>query len=149
MPTAVRRIHVNVPTEQVWDFLQTPGSIVEWWPDCVEIHDVTRRGDGEVTFGWTDKPAAVTCHGEIVETVEVPGKSLVLHLVGDLCGDLHWRISSENGGTDLVFESDYDLPVRALLPFLSPFRILTFQQDEADKIAEKIREHFDHESSRR
>ena len=145
MATAVRNLHVNAPAEQVWEYLQTPGSIVEWWPDCEEIHDITRRSDGALTFKWTDKPAGVSCHGEIAETVEEPGKTLALHLTGDLCGDLHWRVRGENGGTDLVLESDYDLPVRSLIPFLSPVRILTFQQDEADAIVEKVREHFNGE----
>lgn len=142
MATAIRSLHVNATAAQVWEYLQTPANIVEWWPDCEEVHDVVRRDDMHLSLKWTDKPAGVLCHGEIAETIEEPGKALDLRLTGDLCGELHWQIRGENGSTDIVFESDYDLPVRSLIPILSPVRILNFQQDEADRIVEKVCEHF-------
>ena len=143
MSIAVRSMHLNALAEQVWDYVQAPANIVKWWPDCEEIRDVTRGNDGTVRFRWTDRPAGVVCHGEMAETVEEPGKRLHLHLTGDLCGDLRWRVQCENGGSLLTFESDYDLPVRSLVPFLSAARILAFQQDEADAVMQKVREHFD------
>lgn len=142
MGIAVRNMHLSATAEQVWDYLRSPQSILEWWPDCEEIHDVTRPSDGGLHFKWTDRPAGVCCHGDVTETIDEPAKSLLLHLSGDLHGDIRWHVQGENGGAGVVFQSDYDLPVRSLIPFLSASRILTFQQDEADAIAQKVREHF-------
>jgi hypothetical protein len=84
----------------------------------------------------------VLCRGATTETEEAPGKAMRLHLTGDLCGDMRWLVQPENAGSRIVFVSDYDLPVRSLVPYLSPVRILTFQEDEADAIIERVREHF-------
>lgn len=142
MARAARSVHVEATVEQVWDYLRDPKSIVEWWPNCTEIHNVQACADGGCTFKWTNKPGGVTCCGEIAEFVSDPDDGIVLHLAGDICGELHWRARRENGGTQVTFDSDYDLPVRALIPYLSPVRLLTFQQQEADEIAAKVREHF-------
>jgi uncharacterized protein YndB with AHSA1/START domain len=140
--TTVRRIYVVATAEQVWDYLQTPKNIVDWWPNCEEIHAVRPLSEGGFVFKWTDKPAGVTCCGEIEETVVEPGEDLALHIAGDICGDIRWQVKQNEAGTHVTFESDYDLPVRALIPHLSPFRLLMFQQDEADAIMEKVTEHF-------
>jgi uncharacterized protein YndB with AHSA1/START domain len=142
MCIATRSLHVDAAAEQVWEYLRTPANMTEWWPDCEEIHDVARSDDGAVRFKWTDKPAGVVCHGETAETLEEPEKRLRLHLTGDLCGDLRWAVQDENGGSRLTFESDYDLPVRSLVPYLSAVRILNFQRDEADAVIRRVREHF-------
>jgi hypothetical protein len=142
MPTALRSIYVDAPVEQVREYLRTPASVVEWWPDCDEVHDVEQRSDGHVGFKWTDKPAGVVCHGETDETAQGSGEDILMRLSGDLCGDMSWRVQGENGGALVTFRSDYDLPVRSLIPYLSPVRLLRFQQDEADAIAAKIRAKF-------
>ena len=117
-------------------------NIVEWWPNCEEIHDVRPLSEGGFAFKWTDKPGGVTCRGEIEETVVEPGEGIALHIAGDICGDIRWRVQQNGGGTYVTFESDYDLPVRSLIPYLSPVRILMFQQHEADAIAKKVQERF-------
>lgn len=142
MSTATRSAFLSAPAGQVWDYLRTPGNMVEWWPDCEEIHGVARGDDGVIRFGWTDRPAGILCHGETAETEEEPGKTVRLHLTGDLCGDMRWMVQHENGGSRVIFISDYDLPVRSLVPYLSPVRILTFQEDEADVVIRRVREHF-------
>jgi hypothetical protein len=142
MSTVTRSAHLSVPAEQVWDYLRAPANMIEWWPDCEEIHDVARSENGVIQFGWTDRPAGVPCHGITTETEEEPGKALRLHLTGDLCGDMRWVVQRENGGSRVIFISDYDLPVRSLVPHLSPVRILTFQDDEADAIIRTLRERF-------
>lgn len=143
MATALRNIYAPVPAEQVRDYLRTPASIVEWWPDCNEIHDVVDCGEGGCAFKWTDRPAGVVCHGEIQEQVRGAGELIALHLSGDICGEMSWQVQPENGGTHVTFRSDYDLPVRSLIPYLSPVRLLRFQEDEADAIAARIRGKFE------
>ena len=141
MTTANRSVRVEAPADQVRDYLSTPNNIVEWWPDCVEIHDLIREPGG-YAFGWTDSPAGVPCHGEMRETVEGAGETIALRLTGDLHGLMTWRAEPEGGGTRVTFQSDYDLPVRALIPYLTPARLLRFQQDEADAVTAKVREKF-------
>jgi hypothetical protein len=135
-------MQVKATAEEVWDYLQTPRNIVEWWPDCEEIHDVRSLSGGGFAFKWTDKPAGVTCRGEIETVVRTPGEGLSLHVAGDIYGDMTWRVERKNGSTCVDFASDYDLPIRALIPYLSPVRLLRFQQDEADAIVAKVRERF-------
>lgn len=142
MATAARSIDIHATPEEVWEYLRTPANIVEWWPGCEAIHDVAPQSDGGFTFQWIDKPAGVTCRGEIEETIVEPGEGIRLHIGGDICGEMRWRVHRENGGVRVRFESDYDLPVRALIPHLSPIRILRFQEDEADAIANRLRQRY-------
>ena len=53
MATAVRSMYVKATAEEVWDYLQTPRNIVEWWPNCEEIHDGQRLSEGGFAFKWT------------------------------------------------------------------------------------------------
>jgi hypothetical protein len=55
-----------------------------------------------------------------------------------------WLVEREKGGARVTFASDCDLPVRALAPHLSAFRILRFQRDEADAIVANLAGHFKH-----
>ena len=142
MATAMRSMQVKATAEEVWDYLQTPGNIVEWWPNCEEIEDVRPLSEGRLAFKWTEKPAGVTCRGEIEAVVRTPGEGLSLHVAGDIYGDMSWRVERTNGSTRVDFASDYDLPIRALIPYLSPVRLLRFQQDEADAIVAQVRKRF-------
>jgi carbon monoxide dehydrogenase subunit G len=136
MATTHRSIHVEASASRVWDYLLTPESILEWWPGCVEIHSVAREGDGGYAVEWTNRPAGVMCRGEMVAACRPEGEGLAitLRVSGDLYGDMSWEVQGEGSGTRLTFRSDYDMPVRALIPYLSPYRILMYQQDEADAI---------------
>jgi hypothetical protein len=142
MGTAVRDIYVGAAAEQVWDFLQVPKNIVEWWPHCEAVRDGGPEDGGRFDFTWADKRGGIVCHEEIEQAEVVPGEGITLHLAGDICGDLHWRGRGENGGTRLTFVSDYSLPLRSLIAHISPIRLVAFEEHEADEIAASVRRHF-------
>ncbi|MCU0508185.1 MAG: SRPBCC family protein [Anaerolineae bacterium] len=143
MARALRSLHLGAPVDEVRDFLQEPANMLEWWPDCDEIDDLRVCDVGAIAFKYADKPAGVMCRGEVEERVVGDCGDVALHLTGDLHGDMRWRIEAEDGGTRVTFESDYDMPVRALIPYLSPVRLLRYQEDEADQVAAKLREKFE------
>jgi hypothetical protein len=143
MARAVRSLHVGARVEQVRDFLQVPTNMLEWWPDCDEIDDLEVCDVGAIAFKYADKPAGVVCRGEIEERVLEDCGDVTLRLSGDLHGTMRWHLEPEDGGARVTFESDYDMPVRALIPYLSPVRLLRYQEDEADQIATRLREKFE------
>jgi hypothetical protein len=134
---------LEAPVDEVRDFLQTPANMLEWWPDCDEIDDLEVCDVGAIAFKYADKPGGVACRGTIEERVLANGEDLALRLSGDLHGSMRWHLEPEDCGTRVTFESDYDMPVRALIPYLSPVRLLRYQEDEADQIAVRLREKFE------
>ena len=142
MARAMRSAYLETTAEDLWSFLEAPQNITEWWPNCVQIYDVKRSEDGRLAFKWVDRCGELALRGEVEEVVEQAGKRLAVHITGDIHGDMAWRLEPQNGGVKLDFESDYDLPVRSLIPFLSPVRLLTYQQDEADAIVARMRERY-------
>ena len=147
MPRAMRSAYLETTAEDLWSFLEAPQNITEWWPNCVQIYDVRRSEDGRLAFKWVDRCGELALRGEVEEVVEQAGKRLAVHITGDIHGDMAWRLEPQNGGVKLDFESDYDLPVRSLIPFLSPMRLLTYQQDEADAIVARMKERYSQQQS--
>jgi len=140
MATATIAMNVKAPADKVWAYLNATQNIADWWGNCTEVHQ--KADANSCCLEWRERISGVTLHADVVETMEQPGEQIRLHMCGDICGDILWQVRPQNGGTQVVLLSDYDLPVHRLAPYLSPYRLLTFQQTEAEAMAARIRARF-------
>ena len=117
------------------------GNLADWWPHCL-CFDGKRPLPG-YCFEWLDQKTHLALLAQIEEVLAQPGVGITFHLAGDICGDIVWRVRRENGGSAVGVAADYSLPLRRMLPFMSPVRAWRFQQDEADAMLARVQARFD------
>lgn len=142
MTTVAISMHVKATAEQVWEYLRSSRNIVEWWPNCAALEDVPPLSEGGFAFKWTGERGEAVLRSEVEEVLAEPGEGISVHLAGDICGTIRWRVRREDGGTRVVLQTDYAVRLRPLLMHLSPLRLLRFEQDEAAAIASRVVEQF-------
>ena len=111
---------VEAPVEAVWPIIRDVSTYSRWWRDFAE----TRRRndiDGVGAVVWIHAKSALPYHMyfEVEAISEKPPHLAAVQVRGDLNGEMVWKLSSEAGGTRLVFEETVTTG-KTLLTVLAP-----------------------------
>lgn len=107
------KIHVDAPVEVCWDIGSDPNRITEWQEGVLEVKDVTGKLD-RVGAGYT---GVLRIAGRKIESrweVSRVDKPRMVELTGSAPGGGMAKstllLEPAGGGTDLMYEIDYELP---------------------------------------
>jgi len=72
MVKAVKTITIKAPVEKVFDYINEPTNLPEFWPSLVEIKDVQKLPRGGTRKRWVYKMAGIRLEGISEGTEYVP-----------------------------------------------------------------------------
>ena len=138
MVTVTKTIAINAPVEKVFSYLDEPVNIPEVWPSLVEVSEVQRLPNGGTSFRWTYKMAGMRFEGAS-ETIEYAANHHTLvKSKGGIESMIKWTFQPEAGGTKVIFDADYTVPV-PLLGKLAEAFIVKQNEQEAETILANLK----------
>jgi ligand-binding SRPBCC domain-containing protein len=129
---------INAPVERVFAYISEPTNQVEIWPSLIEVKDVERLPGGGYSHSWVYKMAGVRMTGSTRTTEFVPNSRFVEVTEGGVSSTITWRFEPEDGGTRLVVETEYTVPV-PVLGRMAEALIVKMNQREAELIMANLK----------
>lgn len=114
-------IHIDVPVETVFDFLDDPHNHAEVTPSLAEVRNIEPLENGGKRVEHTYTMAGVSLDGELVEETHEENERMVFEMSGGLSGEITIETTVANGGTELTYSANYELPGRVLSSVTEPF----------------------------
>jgi len=121
MVTVSRSIHIDAPVEDVFAYLDDPRNHAEVTPSLAEVRNVEALDNGGKRVEHTYKMAGVGLDGELVERTHEENKRMVFEMRGGLEGEIEIETVEDDGGTELRYSAEYELPGRVLSAVATPF----------------------------
>jgi len=127
-----KSLQISAPIEQVFDYPLDPDNLPEIWPSLVEVKDIQRTPDGELSsYKWTYKMARMRFEGTTEITESIPNQRAVSKDSGGIQGTRIMTFESQEGGTLLTVDVEYIIPIPLVGKLADPF-ILRQNENEAD-----------------
>ena len=113
MAKVKKSIVIDASPEKVFDYVDKPAHLPEFWSSFVEAKDIERLPNGGTRFGWVYKMAGVRFEGTTETTEYVANQRLVTENNGGVSSTITWTFQADYGGTKVTFDADYtvNLPV--------------------------------------
>jgi uncharacterized membrane protein len=108
-----KSITINAPVEKVFGYVSKSSNLPEIWPSLCEIKDIKQLPDGSTTDRWTYKMAGMSLQGTS-STRYVENKSVISKTEGGVKSTQTWKFEPADGGTKVIFEVEYTVPVPVL-----------------------------------
>jgi uncharacterized protein YndB with AHSA1/START domain len=139
MTTIEKSIHIDVPPEKVFSYIDDPLHLPEIWPSMMEVEDIERLPNGGRRYEWEYKMAGMHFEG-ISETVTYePGRHVVEKNTGQIPSTFDWTFTPENGGTRLDLKTEYEIPKKVLGKLAEPF-VRRLNEREADTVLANLKD---------
>jgi uncharacterized protein YndB with AHSA1/START domain len=121
MPEFEHNIHIDAPIDTVFEYLLDPDTARAVNPSVHEMADIEEQADGGYRAKMTYKLLAVKTKGTLETVVVEPNEEVVYRFDGKgLNGTLTWRLTEQNGGTNVVEHGDYEMTGTVLDKVLEP-----------------------------
>ena len=114
-------ITVNRPLETVFDYLDRPENHAEVTPSLERSETVEQLDNGGKRARYVYQMAGITRDGYLTETVHEEGERMVFEMSGDITGEIDISFAATNGGTEVTYTAEYDLPGRVISRVAEPF----------------------------
>lgn len=113
-------VQIDADAETVFEFLDDPHNHAAVTPGLTDVRDVERLPNGGKRLSYTYRMAGVGIDGELVQTVHEPNERMRFELRGRLSGTIELSVTPANGGAELTYAAEYDLPENALTAIGAP-----------------------------
>lgn len=121
MPEFEHRIHIDAPPATIFEYLLDPETARAVNPSVHEMADIETQADGGYRAEMTYKLLAVETTGLLEAVVVEPDEEVVYRFDGvGLNGTLTWRLTEQDGGTEVVEHGDYEMTGTVLDKVLEP-----------------------------
>jgi uncharacterized protein YndB with AHSA1/START domain len=109
-----RDIHLQVPAELVFRYLDDPAHFTAFSPNISEISDIRRHPPENTKFSWVYKmmDTRLLCEAEVIEAK--PFQRLKIGFHGGMHGSMEWQLQPLKEGTHLQIRLDYTTPAPLL-----------------------------------
>ena len=107
-------ITIDAPIDEVFKFISKPTKLIEVWPSFIEAKDVVRLPNGGTKFNWKYKMAGMTFEGTSEDIDFINGERVVSKQEGGIDAKVTWQLQEEGGGTKVMLETEYTVPVPLL-----------------------------------
>ncbi|MFW6018319.1 MAG: SRPBCC family protein [Halapricum sp.] len=121
MLSVSRSIHIDAPVEEVFAYLDDPFNHVEVTPSLAAVRNVEPLDNGGKRVEHTYTMAGIGLDGELVERVHEENERMVFEMRGSLEGEIEIETTADDGGTELRYSAEYELPGRVLSAVATPF----------------------------
>lgn len=137
-----RTAFIQAPVEKVFDYLNDPRKLPEYWPGVIEVMDVQPLPNGGTCFKYFYKMAGVRLEGKSEDTEIIPLKRMVSVSSGGLDAKITWEVEPADGGTRVKFENIYTVPL-PVVGKIAETMLVRLNEHEADTIMTNLKVHME------
>jgi uncharacterized protein YndB with AHSA1/START domain len=133
-----KSIVIDAPVEEVFDYVEDPANIPEYWPSVVKIKEVDQLPNGGARMTAVYKMAGVRFNMESECVEYVPNQRTVYKSEGGVSSTLTWTYEPQNGGTEVTVENEYTVNLAVLRKLAQPF-LTRINENEAEAILANVK----------
>ncbi|WP_418284370.1 SRPBCC family protein [Halorubrum sp. DTA46] len=130
-------VHIDADVGAVFEFLDDPHNHAAVTPGLTDVRDVERLPNGGKRLSYTYRMAGLGIDGELVQVEHEPNERMRFELRGRLSGTIDLTFTPTNGGTELTYAAEYDLPENALTTVGEPV-IRRFNERQLRKTLDNV-----------
>lgn len=114
-------ITIDRPLEEVFAYLDRPENHAEVTPSLETSETVEQLDNGGKRASYVYQMAGITREGHLTETTHEEGERMVFEMSGDITGEIEFSFTAADGGTEVTYAAEYDLPGRVISRVAEPF----------------------------
>lgn len=138
-------IQVDRPLDEVFAYLDEPENHAEITPSLSEAETVEKLDNGGKRARYVYRMAGIAREGHLTETVHEENSRMTFELSGGITGEIDISFASVDGGTEVTYGAEYDLPGRVLAAVAEPFA-RRYNQRELETTLENLKTRLETES---
>ena len=146
MVSVSETIRIDRPVETVFEYLDDPRNHVEITPSLAEVRNIEPLENGGKRVEHTYKMAGIGLDGELVEQTHVENERLHFEMRGSLSGEIDIGLEPVDGGTEVRYSAEYDLPGRVLSEVAKPF-VRRYNERELSTTLENLKTRLESEAT--
>ena len=136
-----KEVWVNAPIEKIFDYINEPSNLPEFWPSLIEIKDVQSLPNGGYSARWVYKMAGMRFEGTGEYTQIIPNQWFVIKTKGGIRSTIIWTFRSKENRTRVTLTIEYNIPI-PLFGKLAEAIIVKMNEQEADLMMAHLRTRF-------
>ncbi len=133
-----KSVIVQAPIEKLFDYLNDPNKLTEYWPGMIEVKDVESLPNGGSCFKFTYKLAGIPMTGKSEDVEIVPLKRMVSVTHGGVESRVTWELEPAAVGTLVKLENEYKIPV-PLIANMAEGMLNKMAENEANAIIANLK----------
>jgi uncharacterized membrane protein len=113
MPRVRSGITINAPVEKVFEYISNPENIMEWWSNVTSVRDIAGKGEQQTwTFNYKVMGLGFTAKAKVIRSRLNYERRVESE--GGMDANWYWEFRPADGGTQLRWVIDYELPLPVL-----------------------------------
>ncbi len=133
-----KSILVKAPIEKVFNYLNDPKKLTEYWPGMIEVKDIEYLPNGGSCFNFVYNMAGIHLNCRSEDTEIIPLKKMVSVSTGGADATVIWELDKAEDGTKVLFDNEYTVPV-PVIGKLAEALIVKMNEKEADTILANLK----------
>jgi uncharacterized protein YndB with AHSA1/START domain len=137
MAKLIKTVTINAPIEDVFNYVEDPNHLPEFWSSLIEVSNVQRLPNGGTSNGWIYKMAGLRFDGSSVTTEYNPPHRWVYKTEG-IKSTQAWIFKADGNMTQVTFETEYNIPI-PLLGKLAEAFIVKMNEHEVETLLANLK----------
>lgn len=134
-----RKITINCPVDEVFDFVTNPDNWTKYVTSLVDVRDLSsHEAVPGTTFRWTYRILGMNFHGKGEVTENIKNKRFGLRMEGNFPINETYTFSKSERGTELSVEIEYDFPGK-IMSVVTNKVMEKLNKKEAENVLNKIK----------
>jgi uncharacterized protein YndB with AHSA1/START domain len=138
MAKIVKSTTIKAPADKIFEYVETPANVPEYWPSLLEVKDVEPLAGGGYKYGWVYKMAGIRFEGHTVTTEFIPNQRTVSESEGGVSSTVTWTYEAVDDGTKVTMEGDYTVHLPVLRKLAESF-LAKLNENEAETILANVK----------
>ena len=111
MTKLVKSIMVNAPAAKIFDYMNNPNNLPEFWPSIVDVKDIERLPNGGTRFKLTYKMGGIKLDLVSEDIEVVPNQRVVTRTSGGIESQVTFTYEENGTATKVTAEDEYKVPI--------------------------------------
>jgi carbon monoxide dehydrogenase subunit G len=120
MAAVSRSLRIDRPVEDVFAYLDDPHNHATITPSITDVRNVQPLDNGGKRLEHTYEMAGIGIDGELVEQIHEENERMLFEMRGRLTGEISLEFDAVDGGTEVTYSAEYDIPGRVLSAATTP-----------------------------
>jgi uncharacterized membrane protein len=138
MAALAKSILINAPTDKVYDYLNEPVNLLEFWPSMVDVQDIVTLPNGGKKFKWFYKMAGMRLEGYSEDIEVIPNRKSVSKTTGAINGTQTWSFEPVNSATRVSIQIEYSVPL-PVIGKLAESVVVKLNEHEAETLLANLK----------